>query len=125
MALHKVQPSNLRMDKPLVVAAGRPLDDVFAGWRDQAWRFALVYLLAFSAAGVALRLMHRRQNEARDQAQLLEAGQRRQQRRCAGWWKACPACCTNTSWSLTAQPLPLRQPRRDRYLWLCPRAVAA
>ena len=79
MALHKVQPSNLRMDKPLVVAAGRPLDDVFAGWRDQAWRFALVYLLAFSAAGVALRLMHRRQNEARDQAQLLEAGQRRQQ----------------------------------------------
>jgi len=79
MALHKVQPSNLRMDKPLVVAAGRPLDDVFAGWRDQAWRFALVYLLAFSAASVALRLMHRRQNEARDQAQLLEAGQRRQQ----------------------------------------------
>ena len=61
------------------MAAGRPLDDVFAGWRDQAWRFALVYLLAFSAAGVALRLMHRRQNEARDQAQLLEAGQRRQQ----------------------------------------------
>ena len=79
MALRTVQPPALRMDKPLVVAAGRPLHDVFADWRAQAWRFALFYLLAFVAASVALRRMHRRQSEARAQAQLLQAGERRQQ----------------------------------------------
>ncbi|HQQ69697.1 MAG TPA: diguanylate cyclase, partial [Alicycliphilus sp.] len=79
MALRTVQPTGLQMDKPLVVSAGRPVHEVFADWRSQAWRLGLLYLLAGAAACVALRLMHRRQNEARAQAQLLQAGQRRQQ----------------------------------------------
>ncbi|MBS0506717.1 MAG: diguanylate cyclase [Proteobacteria bacterium] len=79
MALRTVQPATLRMDKPLVVAAGRPLHEVFAGWRAQAWRFAALYLLFCAAAGVGLRLMHRRQNEASAQTRLLQADQRRQQ----------------------------------------------
>ncbi|MBS0465630.1 MAG: diguanylate cyclase [Proteobacteria bacterium] len=78
MALRTVQPQLLHMNKPLVVAAGRSLHEVLADWRLQAWRFALVYLLVGVVASAGLRLMHRRQNEARAQAQRLEAGQRGQ-----------------------------------------------
>ena len=79
MAMRTVQPHTLRMDKPLVLAAGRPVSDVFADWRAQAWRLGVFYLLACAVACMALRLMHRRQNELNAQTRLLQAEQQRQQ----------------------------------------------
>lgn len=78
MALRTVRSPVLHMDSPPVVAVGRPLHDVLASWRIEAWRFALLYLLAGAALCAALRLMHQRQNKERAQARQLRVAQRRQ-----------------------------------------------
>lgn len=55
MALHTVQPKTLTLDKPLVVAVGRNIDDIYDNWRKQVWaQGSLFGLLVFSMIGLAV-----------------------------------------------------------------------
>lgn len=61
MALRTIQPPELHMDKPLVIAVGRDLNTVFVRWqKDALFRGALFLLLAFTS-GFALYRLQRAQ----------------------------------------------------------------
>lgn len=61
VAIRAVQPAELRMDRPLVVAAGRTTAAAWAQWAQRAHFLALVYLLACLALGAGLLALQRRQ----------------------------------------------------------------
>lgn len=72
MAMRTIQPTELRMDKPLVAAAGRDWAMVFAGWRAKAWGLGGVYLLAGFLAAGGLHFMQRRRRQVWQQERALE-----------------------------------------------------
>ncbi|WP_132287342.1 diguanylate cyclase [Marinobacterium mangrovicola] len=67
MALRTIRPAGLNLDHPLILAVGRDLDAVYAGWRGFAISRLLFFILI---AGVSCFLMHRLQ---RTQRQTFEA----------------------------------------------------
>jgi len=74
MALRSIQPTSLRQDRPLVVAVGRDLSSVYAGWRRdlqiQGGLFGLIVL----GATLGLSVYQRRQREfAEREAEAAEA----------------------------------------------------
>jgi len=71
MAMHTIQPPELRMDKPLVAAAGRDWGMVFADWRAKAWILGGAYLLVGLAAAGGLHFMQRRRREIWGQERAL------------------------------------------------------
>lgn len=71
MAMHTIQPPELRMDKPLVAAAGRDWHMVFADWRAKAWILGGAYLLVGLAAAGGLHFMQRRRREIWGQERAL------------------------------------------------------
>ena len=73
VALHTIQPPDLRMDKALVAAAGRDWHAIFAVWRSVALGLAAAWVLLGLAAAVALHLLQRRRVEAWQHAQALAA----------------------------------------------------
>ena len=73
VALHTIQPPDLRMDKALVAAAGRDWQAIFAGWRSVALGLAAAWVLLGLAAAVALHLLQRRRVESCQYAQALAA----------------------------------------------------
>lgn len=79
VAMRTVQPPELHMDKPLVVAVGRSTQEVWAQWMQRARFLALVYLLACLALGTGLLALQRRQWRLWHAQELL-ARQRAMQR---------------------------------------------
>jgi len=61
VALHRVQPAELHMDGPLIIAVGRNLEAVYAPWWHGLWRSLLIYglLVLGGIAGLAV-VQHRR-----------------------------------------------------------------
>ena len=53
VALHTIQPPDLRMDKALVAAAGRDWQAIFAGWRSVALGLGAAWVLLGLAAAAA------------------------------------------------------------------------
>jgi PAS domain S-box-containing protein len=61
MALRKVQPAGLSMDKPIMVAVSRELDAMLAPWWRQTWAYAGLYVMIILATSGTLLAMQRRQ----------------------------------------------------------------
>lgn len=74
MALRSIQPAKLRQDKPLVIAVGRDLNVVYAGWRhDLEIQGGLFGLMALGAT-LGLHAYRRRQREfARKELKAAQA----------------------------------------------------
>jgi len=81
MALRTIQPTELQMDQPLVVALTRRYDDVLADWRDDARTEALSVLLLGAASCLWLRFNQRKRLAAERAAQALAAVERESARR--------------------------------------------
>ncbi|MDP1526185.1 MAG: response regulator [Rhodocyclaceae bacterium] len=76
LAQHTIQPAALHMDKPLVIAVGRDLDALYAGWLKEArFRGGLVALLAATTLP-GLYWLQRRRNIFERQAASAEAALR-------------------------------------------------
>lgn len=78
-ALRHLRPAGLHMDKPLVIAVSRALPEVFAPWRQQAFTYAMFFLLLSGGAAAGL---YRGQWQRRSFA-ALEASAARAQRQTA------------------------------------------
>jgi len=61
MALHTVQPQELKLNKPLIVACSRDQAAIYENWRSSTLKQAVVFILISSAAGFGLILLQRRQ----------------------------------------------------------------
>lgn len=61
MALRTVRPSDLYVDKPIVIAIGRNLDAMFATWWRQTLVYGLLYSVFAAVTSSALVLVQRRQ----------------------------------------------------------------
>lgn len=57
MALQTIRPENLKLDKPLVVAAGRGLSAIYAPWRSHAWEDG-IFFLAMAALSALLLVVY-------------------------------------------------------------------
>ncbi len=68
MALRTIRPSDLRMDKPLVVAVSRDLDTVFLAWRNSAMVQAGLFGLVAIVSVAGLFIHRRRQGRLEQQA---------------------------------------------------------
>ena len=76
LAIRTVMPTELRMDKPLIVEVSRDLSAVYATWRTEAFKFAIFCVFAAMAACTALYFNQRRRT-ARERARAkTEAVQR-------------------------------------------------
>lgn len=64
MAQHTVQPPALNMDKPLVVAIGRDMDAIYAGWRTELRTRGGLFALIAVISMIGLFLLQRRQRRA-------------------------------------------------------------
>ncbi|MDD5334763.1 MAG: diguanylate cyclase [Rhodoferax sp.] len=74
MALRSIQPTRLRQDKPLVVAVGRDLNVVYAGWWRDFWVQSGLFGLLALGSTLGLYAYRRRQREfARKEAEVVEA----------------------------------------------------
>ena len=73
MALHTVQPTALKMDKPMVVAISRDLDAMYVRWREEATLIGGIYALLIAITVPGLYLTQRRRREADAQTQAAHA----------------------------------------------------
>ncbi|WP_186764581.1 diguanylate cyclase domain-containing protein [Comamonas flocculans] len=70
VALRTLQPPELHMDKPLVLAVGRDQAAVFAAWRrDARWSLLLWLAAGVLAAGTLARMQRKRRQLQREQAE--------------------------------------------------------
>ncbi len=81
MAVNLVRPSHLKMDHPVVVAASRDLDSIFAEWKKESLLHGGLFTLLAMVSAISLFLSQkRRQTEERDRQaaalQLNEAKER-------------------------------------------------
>lgn len=63
MALRTVKPEALHMDQKLVVAIGRDVSAMFAGWRKHAYDYLVGYLLAILVSVVSMMVYQRRRKD--------------------------------------------------------------
>lgn len=65
VAMYRVQPAALKMDKPLLLVLSRPLSGIYAEWQatTAAWLGGFLLLVGFSVLG--LRTVHARRRELR------------------------------------------------------------
>jgi len=78
MALRTIQPAELHMDKPLVIAVGRDLHKIFLRWqKDAIFRGALFLLLAFTASFALYRLQRTQRAAERNAAEAAAAIRRK------------------------------------------------
>ncbi|MDK9718941.1 MAG: PAS domain S-box protein [Trichlorobacter sp.] len=63
MAQITIQPQNLTMNKPIVVAVSRDLAVVYANWKSEAAILISLFLLCATAAGVVLHFYYKRHEE--------------------------------------------------------------
>ena len=77
MAQRVIEPANLLMDKPLVVAVARDLPSIFAPWREHAYEQGGLWLLLGLATSLGLFFHQKRQRYFDRVAALYEAEQRR------------------------------------------------
>lgn len=81
VALRTVQPDELRMDQPLIVAVGRDVQAIFAMWRTHLWRTVLGWLLVGAAAAAALAWQQRKSRQLQQRQQALETREEEDQAR--------------------------------------------
>jgi len=72
VALRTVQPAELHMDQPLIVAVGRDVPAIFAMWRSHLWRAVLGWLLVGAAAAAALTWQQRKSRQLQQRQEALE-----------------------------------------------------
>lgn len=72
VALRTVQPAELHMDQPLIVAVGRDVPAIFAMWRSHLWRTVLGWLLVGAAAAAALAWQQRKSRQLQQRQEALE-----------------------------------------------------
>ena len=72
-ALLTINPTELKMDKPLVVIVSRNPDTVLESWRHEAIFQGLLFLVACIASSTGLFLLHKRQSAFEKKAQRAEA----------------------------------------------------
>jgi signal transduction histidine kinase/DNA-binding response OmpR family regulator/HPt (histidine-containing phosphotransfer) domain-containing protein len=68
MAQHTIAPPDLFMDRPLIVAAGRDLNALYAEWRKKAWVLGAFFCLFALVSGMGLCTLHRHESKARKEA---------------------------------------------------------
>lgn len=81
LALRTIQPADLQMDQPLVVALTRRYDEVLADWRRDAWTEGFSVLALGTAACLWLRFNQRKRLGVEQAAQALAAVERESARR--------------------------------------------
>lgn len=72
VALRTVQPAELHMDQPLIVAVGRDVQAVFALWRTHLWRTVLSWLFVGTVAAAALAWQQRKSRQMQRRQEALE-----------------------------------------------------
>ena len=72
VALRTVQPAELHMDQPLIVAVGRDVPAIFAMWRSHLWRTVLGWLLVGAATAAALAWQQRKSRQLQRRQEALE-----------------------------------------------------
>ncbi|MGB7422014.1 MAG: diguanylate cyclase [Comamonas sp.] len=81
VALRTVQPAELHMDQPLIVAVGRDVPAIFAMWRTHLWRAVLGWLLVGAAAAAALAWQQRKSRQLQRRQEALETREEEDQAR--------------------------------------------
>ncbi|OGU16880.1 MAG: hypothetical protein A2076_06395 [Geobacteraceae bacterium GWC2_53_11] len=76
MALRTIQPPQLMMDKPLIVAASRDITAIYADWKFDALTHGAVLVLIGVIAALALRQYQKRQHELLLNERALEESER-------------------------------------------------
>ncbi len=76
VSLRLLQPRNLAMDVPLVVAVSREWEALLAPWQNKLWWAVALYLVLAMTASVGLRAMQRNLHHVQSQEEALQAKDR-------------------------------------------------
>ncbi|MDB5849041.1 MAG: hypothetical protein JWP29_2793 [Rhodoferax sp.] len=76
LALRSLTPATLHLDKPLVITVSRPLDAIYANWREQALVYGFFWSLLLMAAALALFFNQARRSGLATARAALEVAQR-------------------------------------------------